>query len=72
MAAKIIEDGAISEIVDDRYSSWDGDLGQKIEAGNVNFAELEALMLKKGEAAANTSGRQELLENIFNRYIDNA
>jgi xylose isomerase len=27
-------------------------------------------MLEKGEAAANNSGRQELLENIFNRYID--
>jgi xylose isomerase len=27
-------------------------------------------MLEKGEAAANTSGRQELLENIVNRYLD--
>jgi len=27
-------------------------------------------MLQKGEAAANTSGRQELLENIVNRYLD--
>lgn len=70
VAAKIIEDGALSKIVDQRYSSWDSDLGKKIEAGNASFAELEALMLGKGEAAANTSGRQELLENIVNRYLD--
>ena len=27
-------------------------------------------MLEKGEAAPNASGRQELLENIVNRYLD--
>ena len=70
VAASIIEDGALSNIVSQRYSSWDGELGQKIEAGKSTFAELEALMLQKGEAAANTSGRQELLENIVNRYLD--
>jgi len=26
-------------------------------------------MLDKGEVAPNTSGRQEMLENIFNYYI---
>ncbi len=70
VAAAIIEDGALASFVADRYQSWDGDLGKKIEAGNSSFAELEAVMLKKGEAAANTSGRQELLENVFNRYLD--
>jgi xylose isomerase len=70
VAAKIIEDGAINHVVDERYSSWGGDLGKTIESGKATFAQLEALMLEKGEAAANNSGRQELLENIFNRYID--
>jgi xylose isomerase len=72
VAAKIIEDGAISKIVDDRYSSWESDLGKKIESGNASFNELEELMLGKGEAETNTSGRQELLENIVNRYLDMA
>ena len=54
----------------ERYKSWDGDLGKKVEAGKSSFVELEKLMLEKGEAAANTSGRQELLENIVNRYLD--
>ena len=70
VAAAIREEGALSTVVSERYKSWDGDLGKKIEAGECSFAELEKLMLEKGEAAANTSGRQELLENIVNRYLD--
>jgi xylose isomerase len=35
----------------------------------VKFAELESYMLEKGDAAANSSGRQEMLENLINRYI---
>jgi xylose isomerase len=72
VAAKIIEEGGLSKLVTDRYSSWDSELGRKIESGKATFAELEALMLKKGEVTRNTSGRQELLENIFNRFLDRA
>ena len=32
-------------------------------------SELEAYMLKKGEAAPNDSGRQEFLENLINEFI---
>jgi xylose isomerase len=70
IAAAIRKDNAIDEIVAGRYSSWDSDLGKRIESGSTNFAELEAMMLEKGDAAPNGSGRQELLENIVNRYID--
>ena len=41
----------------------------KIEKGKVGFKDLEAIMLKKGEPAANTSGRQEFLENLINEFI---
>jgi xylose isomerase len=70
VAAAIRADRALDRVVQERYSSWDSDLGRKIESGTSNFRDLEALMLKKGEAAPNASGRQELLENIFNRYLD--
>ena len=33
------------------------------------FEELEAYMLKKGDADKNVCGRQEMLENLINRYI---
>lgn len=69
IAAAIRADGRMDEVVKARYSSWDGELGQKIEAGNASFAELESYMLEKGEIAPNASGRQEMLENIFNEYL---
>ena len=69
IAAKIRADGRLGEIVKSRYSSFDEGIGAKIEAGDVGFAELEAYMLEKGEAAPNESGRQEMIENLINDYI---
>jgi xylose isomerase len=69
IAAAIRRDGRLAEFVRQRYSSWDGGIGQKIEAGQSNFEALEKYMLKKGEPAANSSGRQEFLENLINEFI---
>jgi xylose isomerase len=68
IAAKIRTDGVLKDFVKDRYSSWDTGIGQKIEAGAI-FEDLEKYMLEKGDASLNSSGRQEMLENIVNRYI---
>jgi xylose isomerase len=68
-AAAIRADGRLADFVKQRYSSWDAELGQKIEQGKVGFKELETYMLKKGEAAACVSGRQEFLENLINEFI---
>ncbi len=69
IAAAIRADGALSKFVKNRYRSYDSGIGQKIEAGTVGFVELEKYMLDKGEAAANESGRQEMLENLINDYL---
>jgi xylose isomerase len=69
IAAKIRKDGVLADIVKKRYATWDTGVGAEIEAGKHDFASLEAYMLKKGDADANVSGRQELIENILNRYI---
>ena len=69
IAAAIRKDGRLAEFVKQRYSSWDSGIGRDIANGKVGFKELEAYMLKKGEAAANTSGRQEFLENLINEFI---
>lgn len=69
IAATIRRDGALSKFVKERYRSYDSGIGAKIEAGSVGFADLEKYMLEKGNAAANESGRQELLENIVNQYL---
>lgn len=69
IAAQIQADGVLSDFVKERYSSYDSGIGQKIEAGETSFAELETYMLEKGNSAANQSGRQEMLENIINQYL---
>ena len=69
IAAKIRADGVLRDFIKQRYASWDAGIGQQIEAGKAGFAELERYMLEKGDAAPNVSGRQEMLENIVNRYF---
>ncbi len=70
VAAAIRADQGIGNLITERYKSWDQGIGAKIEAGSVGFAELETYMLEKGEVDSNVSGRQELLENLVNRYLD--
>ena len=69
IAAAIREEGLIDQFVSQRYSSWDSGLGAEIESGNHTLGSLEAIMLEQGEVDPPKSGRQEMLENIFNRYI---
>ncbi len=69
IAAAIRAEGELADFVKQRYASWDSGLGQEIEAGRHSFETLEAYMLEKGEAAQNSSGRQEMLENLINRYL---
>jgi xylose isomerase len=69
IAAKIRKDGVLRDFVKQRYASWDTGIGQQVEQGKANFEELEKYMLGKGDADKNVSGRQEMLENIINRYL---
>jgi xylose isomerase len=69
VAARIRADGELATFVQDRYASWDSGIGQQVESGKVGLAELEKYMLEKGDAAKNVSGRQEMLENMINRYL---
>ncbi len=69
LAAKIRADGVLRDFVKQRYGSWDGGIGLQIEGGKAAFEDLEKYMLEKGDATPNVSGRQEMLENIVNRYL---
>jgi xylose isomerase len=69
IAAAIRKDGRLAEWVRQRYSSWESGIGKEIDSGKSSFAALERYMLKKGEPAANVSGRQEFLENLINEFI---
>ena len=62
-------DGELAGMVEQRYSSWDSGVGAEIEAGKHGFASLEKYMLEKGDVTPAPSGRQELFENVVNRYV---
>ena len=68
IANAIIEDGRLGDFVKARYSSWNSDLGQKVESGNASLAELETLALQNNVSDI-PSGRQEMLENLINEFI---
>jgi len=69
IAHAIQEDGALNDFVKNRYSSFDNGIGAKVEAGESSFDDLEALALNGGEPAL-PSGRQEMLENLINEFLD--
>jgi len=69
IAAEIRAEGELNAFVKQRYGSWDAGIGAEIESGSADFKSLEAYMLQKGDIEPNVSGRQEMLENLFNRYI---
>ncbi|MFO0945572.1 MAG: xylose isomerase [Planctomycetota bacterium] len=69
IAAKIRADGVLKNFIGKRYASWDSGIGAQVESGKATFEDLERYILAKGDADPNVSGRQELLENIINRYM---
>jgi len=68
-AAALRKDGRLADSLKQRYASWDRGIGTRIESGQMDFKKLEAHVLKRGEAAPNQSGRQEMLENLINEFI---
>nr|XP_020467250.1 xylose isomerase-like isoform X2 [Monopterus albus] len=67
-AVRIIEDGLITSMVKERYSSFSNGLGQKVKDGSATLEEMEAFIKQNGEPKV-TSGKQEKYESIFNHYI---
>lgn len=68
IAAAIRADGRLAEFVQQRYSSFDSEAGQKIERGEMTLEELEKTALANGEPQL-ASGRQEMLENLINTFF---
>jgi xylose isomerase len=67
-AAKMIEDGRIDKFIAERYQSYSTGIGKDIVDRKVGFKELEKYALENDQIV-NTSGRQEMLENILNSCI---
>ena len=54
--------------VKERYRAGTASSAAGIESATASFTDLEAYILPKGEPP-NTSGRQEMLENLINEFI---
>ncbi len=68
-AAEMIESGALSSFVEERYAGWNEALGKDILEGRADFEALAARVAGENIDPAPRSGRQEMLENIVNRYV---
>jgi xylose isomerase len=69
IAEKMIADGALDKVIEDRYAGWRGDLGERILGGKLSLSDLSEHVLGKGLDPKPRSGRQEYLENLVNRYL---
>jgi len=67
-ADKILAQSGYKKIRAERYSSFDSGKGAAFEAGTLSLEDLRTYALENGEPVM-TSGKQEYLENIINRYI---
>jgi xylose isomerase len=68
IADRIISDGKLDEFKAARYASFNSGAGQQFEAGQLGLADLRDIAAASGEPA-NTSGRQEWVENLINDYM---
>ncbi|MDG2053138.1 MAG: xylose isomerase [Phycisphaerales bacterium] len=68
IAAALRADGRIQAFIDQRYRSWNSELGKRVEGGETTFDDLREHALASGEPVIE-SGRQEVLEAIINDMI---
>lgn len=68
IADNILQKSDYKKMRKDRYSSYDAGKGKEFENGKLSLEDLRTYAIENGEPKV-ISGRQELLENIVNRYI---
>lgn len=71
VAAKLLEDKVLENVISDRYASFSEGIGADIVAGKTDFKTLEAYALQNNPIV-NKSGRQELIKAVLNQYLLNA
>jgi xylose isomerase len=68
-AAAMLEDGSLQENLISRYAGWEGELGGAIMDGEHDLESLAAKVIDEQINPQPVSGKQEILENIVNRFI---
>lgn len=68
IASDVLEKSDYKYLRKERYASYDSGKGAEFEKGKLAFEDLREYALEVGEPVQ-TSGKQELYENIINQYI---
>ncbi|MBW2421718.1 MAG: xylose isomerase [Deltaproteobacteria bacterium] len=68
-AVRMLEDGELDALREERYAGWSAGLGKAILAGELDLAALSRRVDEAGLEPEPVSGRQEQLENLVNRYL---
>ncbi|UUZ86044.1 xylose isomerase [Paenibacillus sp. P26] len=71
VAAKLIEDRVLENVIEQRYASFKTGIGADIVSGKADFRSLEAYALQN-KPIVNESGRLELIKATLNQYLLNA
>jgi class 3 adenylate cyclase len=64
-----LHEGTLDKFVGQGYGKWDGELGKKIHSKDASLASLSDEAVAKGLNPKPQSGRQEMLENLINRFV---
>jgi xylose isomerase len=68
IAERMIQDGRLGKALNERYAGWTTPAAQDVLAGRVPLDALADQVLAKNTDPQPVSGRQEVLENLVNRF----
>ncbi|MED4128459.1 xylose isomerase [Shouchella miscanthi] len=68
VAQKLLNDGALEAVIEDRYQSYSTGIGKKIVEGTVSLQELEQHAYTL-DTIQQTSGKLERIKAIINQYV---
>lgn len=68
IADRILRDSTYRQVRRQRYESFESGQGAAFEQGKLTLEDLHSIALEQGEIPLQ-SGKQEMLENLINRYI---
>ena len=68
-AARMLEDRALIDPLEERYAGWNGAEAKAMLAGERTLEDVAERVLAEGIEPLPRSGRQERLENVVNRYV---
>jgi xylose isomerase len=69
VAESIIDEGALSTFVEERYAGWNGDFGKSILSKSQSLEDLARYVNAHNLDPRPRSGRQEMLENLIGRHV---